>query len=627
MKHIAILFTFLALSWSDGIAQLLEIPLQINQRLVQEYISNPENFNHHLDKSGGPLGLPFFEDFNSDSPLPDPAKWEDNLIYVNNTMGNKPPSIGVATFDGLDAFGQPYYGGSGPSDTLTSRPIDLSPYSSNDDIYLSLFVQAKGNGEKPEPGDSLVLEFKTNSGGWVQIAEYAGLSGVAPDFIPPFEQNFYPITAAQYLHDNFQFRFRNYSANTGFVDVWNLDYIQIDTNRSPTDSSTDDIAFIDVPQSILNTYTSMPFDQFRADIPGELELGVVMDITNHFGTGKSIDQRTISATELNSGAVVMPTKNFGAENFTPGQNLTFSDQLNLNTDFDFATLPNQASLANGVIETEFVLQAGGQGADYLANDRVQIRTYFEDYFAYDDGSAEASVVAQGQGTQVVQAFHSNVDDTIKAVQFHFQHVQAPITSQTFNLKIWINSLDNDEDFDMNFLSPSHVDSLNGFTTYVLDEQVLLQSGDDFYVGWQQFSQTSNPIPVGFDKNNPEASTLSYFKTGADDWQPFPATFSGALMIRPVMGGDPLVSTIDPPTVSHDFKLFPNPVSEILKVEVTNRHFEFDSFSLFDLRGIECLTGNFSTTIDVSDLPDGTYIILLDDLNSGQRSIEKFVKIK
>ncbi len=105
------------------------------------------------------IGLPFFDDFSYDGPYPTNDLWLTNDVFVNNTLGINPPSIGMATFDGLNAGGTPY-GRAGFSDFLVSTYLDLSPYNSDDDVYLSFFIQPKGQGDNPEEEDLLILEFK-----------------------------------------------------------------------------------------------------------------------------------------------------------------------------------------------------------------------------------------------------------------------------------------------------------------------------------------------------------------------------------------------------------------------------------------------------------------------------------
>ena len=96
--------------------------------------------------------------------LPGSVNWMDNYAYYNTTYPILPPTIGVATLDGLNEFGQPYNnsnaGNYGKADVLTSKPIDLSGLVNNDSVFLSFFYQAKGLGDFPNFEDSLIVQFK-----------------------------------------------------------------------------------------------------------------------------------------------------------------------------------------------------------------------------------------------------------------------------------------------------------------------------------------------------------------------------------------------------------------------------------------------------------------------------------
>ncbi|HRH38777.1 MAG TPA: hypothetical protein PK760_10555, partial [Flavobacteriales bacterium] len=99
---------------------------------------------------------------NSTTPY---VLWQDDDVFVNGTYPLEPPTIGVATFDGLSRTGYPYnytqWNSYGIADHLTTVPIDLSGHTAADSIYLSFFYQPRGISQDDivQPGDSLVLEF------------------------------------------------------------------------------------------------------------------------------------------------------------------------------------------------------------------------------------------------------------------------------------------------------------------------------------------------------------------------------------------------------------------------------------------------------------------------------------
>ncbi|MBP9884577.1 MAG: hypothetical protein KBF32_14300, partial [Chitinophagales bacterium] len=128
--------------------------------------------------------LPFVDDFSYSGPEPDVLLWENNGAFINLTFPKDPVSYGVATLDGLDGNGIPYDTSSysfstiGPADTLTSMPVLMAGLSAADSVYFSFYYQPGGLGDVPNNqtfnlfnygvnfGDSLVLEFKDNTGSW-----------------------------------------------------------------------------------------------------------------------------------------------------------------------------------------------------------------------------------------------------------------------------------------------------------------------------------------------------------------------------------------------------------------------------------------------------------------------------
>src|SRR4030095_8439464 len=157
-------------------AQVQLIPLQYNRTLF-----------HHQQPAGvrNTVSLPFIDDVSYLSPDPDPNLWINNGALVNLTFPVNPISYGVVTLDGLNGNGVPYdpltfsFSSIGAADSLTSMPILLgSPHSPQDSVYLSFFFQPGGLGDWPNDatynqlnfsvnfGDSIVLEFKDNTGSW-----------------------------------------------------------------------------------------------------------------------------------------------------------------------------------------------------------------------------------------------------------------------------------------------------------------------------------------------------------------------------------------------------------------------------------------------------------------------------
>ncbi|NBX27973.1 MAG: hypothetical protein EBR55_06990 [Chitinophagia bacterium] len=115
---------------------ILSLLIFVSNLFAQEQLStfyrNNRNvsFDHSAFAKTTALTLPFFEDFTNYETFPNPLKWKDALVYINNSFPINPISRGVATFDGLNTFGVPYDSvnkyAAIYADSLTSQIIDLS---------------------------------------------------------------------------------------------------------------------------------------------------------------------------------------------------------------------------------------------------------------------------------------------------------------------------------------------------------------------------------------------------------------------------------------------------------------------------------------------------------------------
>jgi len=152
------------------------------------------------------LSVPFFEDFSESSVEPNENVWQNFDVFVNNTLAISPPSIGVATFDGIDKNGRPYGGAQGQSDQLTSRFINLNSLGDTSDVYLDFWLQPKGYGDRPESIDSLILEFKNENGTWTTIQNFEGIPVDTPS-LKEFEFQRYSFTKLYFASIYRRYRF------------------------------------------------------------------------------------------------------------------------------------------------------------------------------------------------------------------------------------------------------------------------------------------------------------------------------------------------------------------------------------------------------------------------------------
>ena len=180
--------------------------------------------------------LPFWDDFSYNGQNPNANFWlYGNDVLINSGEGINPPTLNVATFDGINATGGPHSDSEfvEPADSLISRPIDLSilPESKRATVYLSFFWQMQGRGELPDERDSIRLQFFTKDAQWVTQWVVTGGQKNAFDV---FQKQYVAIRDSKYYHSGFKFKFQNFGKTNGPFDAWHLDYIYLNQDRVST---------------------------------------------------------------------------------------------------------------------------------------------------------------------------------------------------------------------------------------------------------------------------------------------------------------------------------------------------------------------------------------------------------
>ena len=242
------------------------------------------------------IDIPFFDDFSYSGPYPRVDYWLNTGVFINSTFSDVAPSVGMASFDGLNEEGSLRGGGYGISDQLTSAYLDMTKVNAPNNAYLSFWVQPKGLLFKPLSKDSFIVEFKKQDGSWQQIDSY----GYPGDTIGerPFEYQVYEITS-EYLYKGFQFRFSNYSDNNAAMRPWNLDYVQVREQPVAPAENNRDLAFTRKPYGLLDVYSAMPWNHFVNDPGNFIVSEFPADVLNHFNMPNSITDNHIDIYEAN----------------------------------------------------------------------------------------------------------------------------------------------------------------------------------------------------------------------------------------------------------------------------------------------------------------------------------------
>ena len=173
MRKSSLIILILLISITAGFSQFVLVPIQ------KSPVKKESKANNARKKALKPLFLPFWDDFSfsNSKNYPHDTIWQNGKsVSLNFGEGINPPSLGVVTFDGLDSLGKPYNItdplAKGYADSLVSRAIrlDAVPANQRDSVFLSFFYEATGNGEPPDPGDHLQVDFKNRQGQWETVA-------------------------------------------------------------------------------------------------------------------------------------------------------------------------------------------------------------------------------------------------------------------------------------------------------------------------------------------------------------------------------------------------------------------------------------------------------------------------
>ena len=579
-----------------GVIQAQEVLTNLNANPVLQN----SNLNYKSISVLDTIDLPFIDDFSGNSVFPDTQYWIDDFVFINSNYPILPPSIGVATFDAIDASGSHYTSnttGSYVADYLTSKPINLD-FSSTDSVYLSFYFQPGGYGNNPEISDSLILEFLSivdTISKW-NIVWYA--NGVFSD---KFTQVMIPITAEEYLHNGFQFRFRNTvsyegisSSGFGNIDMWNIDYVILNKNRSINDTVIHDVAFVSPPKSILKNYESIPWG-------------------DHYKAARIIERGSLKYAFRNNDNIVRNTSYaFYLYTDETGEfekyDSTFLGQINLNPD---SLLEKRFEIEDYFVKINFNKTARFKieyrietdEFDRHYNDTLFYIQEFLNYYALDDGSAENGYGLDAANASVACEFDAYIQDSLRGVYLYFNQTPDNSNIKHFFITIWDdnNGVPGNVLFEKS-IKPQ-ISGLNQFQYYSFDTAISVN--DIYYLGWRQAS--SDILNIGFDKNNDNQDRLFYNING--NWQK--SAYQGSLMIRPVFDEDIISNIYDYSNLSDNLLITPNPADNFINLVFNNGLAVKNNIRIYDVAGREVIQVQASQTINTSILQNGLYILVFE----------------
>jgi hypothetical protein len=601
--NIAILLCYQAISS----AQEVLTGLQNNPALIHKTARSVQSKGIAADT----IVLPFFDDFSEHSNTPSVKWWSDDFAFINNTYSDQQITVGMATLDALDNTGKLYETANMEgfeADHLTSQPLNLN-FPATDNIWLSFYYQPGGLGDAPEPNDSLTLQFYAPSEAkWYPVWKTPG----SP--VEKFKPVIIRIENPRYLKKGFRFRFINWaSLSTGFnepsmignCDHWNIDYVYLNRNRNQADTSLADVAFRRPLRSILKTHEAMPWKQFRQVYLQEM--GSFIPI--HYRNNDKIIRNVTRNFEIRDMFTNLVSHSFsaGATNIDPYTNV----------DYDAGLIYTYNNSNNDSAHFRVTCYLKTDDFDPKENDTIIYDQVFSNYFAFDDGSAEAGYGINGQGSRnamVAYRFKSYMQDTIRAINICFNDSYENSNRRAFDLVIWDdnNGLPGNILYSAENMIVKTGDSINGFVTYILPDGVMVDGV--FYVGWKQRTETF--LNAGFDFNTPNKGRQFYWLNGV--W--LQSQKEGSIMIRPVVGAPLKTTSSDdnnqfPESIK---RIWPNPAYDFININSDDLLLSPSAYILIiDMHGRELIKVPYSNRINISSLKAGIYTVIT--VSDGRRT--------
>lgn len=618
---------------------LILLSTQAFGQLVQVPIHRAGDIQNNQKRSATlePMKLPFWDDFSfaESGGYAKDTLWENGRsARISNGLSINPPSIYSATFDGIDSVGSPYnltdILARGRADKMTSRKIrmDLVALQERSTVFFSFYYQIQGKGEAPDQDDNFSLWWLNSSGGWEKVFETTRAENPNPS---TFRYVSIPVNEERFFHNKFQFRFQNFSRLSGPFDMWHLDYVYLNKNRSIGERSMPDRTISSPLTAPFNGYFSIPLHHLKdtfSTIGNKPSVKLFGLLENNFQPFRY--STNVSFIQKKSGNITetkIPVEvNAAPVNPATGATLIIEPFTILDLNLQSSLPANQIDYTSDSVSVNvtFILNSEDnnplvylpkyQPINFLRNDTVRQQFSLADYYSRDDGDAEFGAGLNQPGTELAYGFDLLYPkpDTVVAVDLYFPKF-GDQSNQNLALKIWNGGADGP-------IAQIHQQTIqvirstsNTFIRYKLSEPVIVSR--KFFVGWKQNSAAI--IPVGFDKNTDTGNQIYFNVSG--NWEQN-TLLAGSLMIRPVFGeGNGTVINELEKAIANP--VYPNPSAGRFTING-----QAEKVEVFDFTGRPMSAElSFSTDETLIDLPTaGPGIYLIRWLSNGQIKTSKIL---
>jgi hypothetical protein len=436
---------------------------------------------------------------------------------------------------------------------------------------------------------------------------------VAENELQYFKQVMVPITDEQYFRNNFQFRFRNFgsldldtwtSENivgwSSNCDQWNIDYVKLDVNRTINDIYPVDVAFVSPSISSLKEYQAMPWNQYR---PSDMITKFHNDLSNLSSTTRNTYYTYNIVKNHGDPIYVYPLNNENARPYHTDGLHQYENHANPSLEMVY----EYDGADSAVFTITHVFSMAGGNDECRTNDTSRFEQKFYNYYAYDDGTAEAgygllSTMTNPQASFAVR-FTLAQPDSLQAVRMWFNHTLNDENVAEFTLTVWDddNGLPGAVLYEMPSQLPAFAENYLDFVPYYLETPIPISG--TFYVGFQQNHDTQ--LNIGFDQNNDARGKFFYRTTSI--WNE--SFYKGAPMIRPVVGKRFDHSSVSQHDVA-DIRMYPNPTTGMVYIQMDNPE-DVLNYRITNVYG-QCVEyGTLSTNeLSLEKFPTGIYFVQL-----------------
>ena len=244
----------------------------------------------------------------------------------------------------------------------------------------------------------MILEFYASlQSDWKQVWSIAG------DTVHPFRAVHIRLEDTSFFHNGFQFRFRNYGSLAGSLDHFHIDYVHLRTLSTIDDTLFKDFAFVYPLNSLLKTYTSVPWDHYKESTSNKMADSLIIKLHNGSPNPENYQNGVVDVlyNSVQEGSFVLPGFILAESNINYQPRTTHVSYNDCSNGYEFDRL----KLGDEQI-FEVKASASAQFPNLTINDSTVFYQNFSNYYSYDDGSAEAAFGPTGAQARLAIEFNS-----------------------------------------------------------------------------------------------------------------------------------------------------------------------------------------------------------------------------